>query len=461
MKEKKLLKALGDVNEGYIEEIYTTVPQKRKPKLKVLWAVAAALCAIALLTGAAWNRIYLATSELDHYPLTDPAQVQQENIRLTATEVTATSMRIHCTVEGVEDGEAAIFLQQGGPFTIDQKTENGWKPLTPRFTDLQWKADPILTGGTTDWPVDWSGLYGLLEPGTYRYSAVVLEGKEPASVEFTVADDVDAELATLLRTVLNSHSYCVRYRSTAQTGSLDHLNATDRAMIEEYSKDYVAEYWRYGNQQLKLSYREDRLTLGMMYKEGYTYCLDFEGDDRRNPVLGWSRWPRLERNRLEEWLGLILNTGEYEIRDAADGSGKELVQVTETKYENCGVTVIWTNVWELDISDPGACADILAQQNVNTAHPFSWELDREIRKPLSATFVNTESQPITTAPEAVDRALKEYTGEFSKVIVHRDEAAGMWKVEFQRDYGYQGYRFVYLNDNGITQMIAEGEAKEP
>jgi hypothetical protein len=34
-------------------------------------------------------------------------------------------------------------------------------------------------------------------------------------------------------------------------------------------------------------------------------------------------------------------------------------------------------------------------------------------------------------------------------------------VEFQREYGYHGYYFVYMNDNGITQMIAEGEAKEP
>ena len=36
MKEKKLLQALGDVHEGYIEEICATVPQKRKPKLFVL-----------------------------------------------------------------------------------------------------------------------------------------------------------------------------------------------------------------------------------------------------------------------------------------------------------------------------------------------------------------------------------------------------------------------------------------
>ena len=30
----------------------------------------------------------------------------------------------------------------------------------------------------------------------------------------------------------------------------------------------------------------------------------------------------------------------------------------------------------------------------------------------------------------------------------------MWKVEFQIAYGYQGYQYVYLDDDGITQMIS-------
>ena len=196
-----------------------------------------------------------------------------------------------------------------------------------------------------------------------------------------------------------------------------------------------------------------------MYKEGHAYYLDHEGDDSDNPVIGWSRWTELDRNRLEDWVSLILESGEYELRDAQDGSGKELVQVTQREHEYYGVTSTWTVVWKLDTSDPGACADELAQQDVNAARPFTWELDRQSRKPLNRTFVNTQPQPITTAPEAVDRALAEYSGDYTKVIVYRDETAGMWKVEFQDDYGYRGYHYVYLDDNGITQMIAEGEPK--
>ena len=37
----------------------------------------------------------------------------------------------------------------------------------------------------------------------------------------------------------------------------------------------------------------------------------------------------------------------------------------------------------------------------------------------------------------------------------------MWKVEFQIMYGYQGYQFIYLNDEGITQMVSGLGSKEP
>lgn len=460
MKEKKLLDALGDIDEGYIEETYGTAQKKRKPNFKLLWAAAAVLCAIALLTGGGVVRIYWATSDLADRPLVDPAQVAAQDIHLTATNVNAAGMRVYCKIDGLDYEEDAIYILDSGPFTIEKKTAEGWELLTPRFEDPQWEADTILSDGDhTDWPVNWSGLYGLLEPGTYRYQTVVLEGHEPSAAEFTVADVLDDDLAELLRTTLDSDHYCVRQRVTVETTSLDHLNATDRAGIESITQGSVMEYWKYGDQQLKLTYMEGKPVGGFMYKEGFVYTLMFEGDANYNPILGWSRWTELDRNRLSEWAGLILTDGTYELRNNADGSGKKLVQVKEVAYEEYGVTATWTSVWELDTSDPGACAEQLEQQNVDIAPSFSWELERQSREPLTMTFANTQPQPVTTAPEAVDRALAEYSGDFSRAIVYRDEAAGMWKVEFQRDYGYKGYCYIYLNDEGITQMMAEGTPK--
>ena len=37
----------------------------------------------------------------------------------------------------------------------------------------------------------------------------------------------------------------------------------------------------------------------------------------------------------------------------------------------------------------------------------------------------------------------------------------MWKVEFQIGYGYQGYQYIYLNDDGISQMVSGAGSKVP
>ena len=49
--------------------------------------------------------------------------------------------------------------------------------------------------------------------------------------------------------------------------------------------------------------------------------------------------------------------------------------------------------------------------------------------------------------------------EHTKVLVYRDEAAEMWKVEFQMEYGYHGYQYIYLDDEGITQMVSGAGSK--
>ena len=43
--------------------------------------------------------------------------------------------------------------------------------------------------------------------------------------------------------------------------------------------------------------------------------------------------------------------------------------------------------------------------------------------------------------------------------IYRDEAAGIWKIEYQIMYGYQGFEYVYLNDDGITVMVSGAGSK--
>ena len=53
--------------------------------------------------------------------------------------------------------------------------------------------------------------------------------------------------------------------------------------------------------------------------------------------------------------------------------------------------------------------------------------------------------------EAIERVKAECTVQYDKIVVYRDEEAGMWK----------GYQYIYLNDDGITQMVSGAGSKVP
>ena len=120
-----------------------------------------------------------------------------------------------------------------------------------------------------------------------------------------------------------------------------------------------------------------------------------------------------------------------------------------------------THLLEILSTDMTQAARMLGEQNVDVAREFSWEDDRNNLKSLEVEYVNTSAHPVSTASEAIARAMAECTVEHDKILCYRDEKAGMWKVEFQIMYGYQGYQFVYLNDEGITQMVSGLGSKEP
>jgi hypothetical protein len=42
---------------------------------------------------------------------------------------------------------------------------------------------------------------------------------------------------------------------------------------------------------------------------------------------------------------------------------------------------------------------------------------------------------------------------YNMIEVYRDEAAGMWKVVLRYSQNIEGDQAIYINDQGITQMI--------
>lgn len=130
-----------------------------------------------------------------------------------------------------------------------------------------------------------------------------------------------------------------------------------------------------------------------------------------------------------------------------------------TKVNGFDVTETYTLTILIQDTDPAIISQKIAEQDINFYREFNWAEDQKNRTPLDVTFRNTTPSPVTNAPEAIAQAVKECTVDYTKIVVYRDEAAGMWKVEFQIVYGHLGYQYIYMNNDGITQMVADGAAK--
>ena len=253
-----------------------------------------------------------------------------------------------------------------------------------------------------------------------------------------------------------------------------------------------SEFWKSGEDYLEFfAIEEGHIVDGEMKKDGVKYRLDNETEyDSKTPVAGWSVWPALDDNRLAWWaayyepnsvlfpegIGVISDEEITFQRKTSDENRTEIIsfrfdeagnlkQIVETSTrkefyaENAFVPVTGTMTIEICDTDAATISKKIADQDVNFYRDFSWEKDRKERTPLNVAFQNTTVCPVTNAPEAIAQAVKECNVEYTKIVVYRDEAAGMWKVEFQILYGHGGYQYVYLNNDGITQMIANAGAK--
>ena len=436
-----------------------------------VWLIAAIIAAMVLMMGCAWVvHLTIAESPLFDYPLTESADVAPERIHLTASDVTSASMRITCSIDGVEPDQDAIYILRNGPFTLEKQTEAGWETLPEKISDPLKDPDKVLTDGTLEWFVDWSAVYGILEPGVYRFTTTILEGNVPVSTTFsleanTTQSEIGAELAKIASEILDRDYYYVRFYEMFEFGSFENLTDDEKSFLEaEYGSYSVYEYLKYGHDMLHVIHEDKHVKMGQMYKDGVKYRLDHENDDSTNPVVGWSQWPDMDLENLTWWVGLLTDPGkEWVPQYAADGSLEKITcTVQKDKFNNYyNVEVDHIQVFEFVKADPAKIAEIIGQENVNTSRTFSWEDDQKNMKALDVAFVNTSAQPVSNASEAIARAMAECTVEHDKIIVYRDEEAGMWKVEFQIMYGYQGYQYIYLNDDGITQMVSGAGSKVP
>lgn len=468
MKPIELLEVIGDARESYI---YDAGECRKKSELKGkgnrrrLLLLAAIIAVSILLMGSAVI-IRLTLASAPEYPLVDPTEVAPEHIHLSVSDVTPTSMRVFCRIDGVVNGVNDIFIQTNGAFTIEKRVDEEWVQMEVKTEDPAWDPDNVRTKGSTDWHIDWTAPYGVLPAGIYRFTTTVLQGNVPVSVEFAVPETEAKELSVLVNEILDREYYHIRYTRTMEFGSTKNLSKSEKKLIESDYADVVwtDEYWKLGEDILYLSSRNEQIWTGMMLKNGVKYQLDHEGNDRTNPVSGWSPWPDGDMFWLTLWTSLA-DADRSTLKETYGEDGR-LARVTRSVYspkfdDQYDVEVTHKEEWIFFDDDPQVITAKFNEQNTETALSFSWAEDVEEMKSLDVVYKNTFSEPVATVAEVIERAMAECTVEYDKILVYRDAAAKMWKVEFQIEYGYQGYQYIYLNDDGITQMVSGLGSKVP
>lgn len=499
MNGKDILLGLQYVDGDIIEEAeFGTFRAEEAPRLRRLgkpFLVAAILAGMMLLAGCGTvvYRLITAESPLFDLPLLSGEDVNYEDIKLTAKDITPSGLHLYCEIDDeafpdhrVAESENAIFMLSIAPITLERKTDGGWEALPKKIDDAQWMPDEVLTGGHYDWLVSWSGVYGYLEPGVYRLTTQVIEGLPEASLEFTIEEAEDLTTAQALdkcnraMQALMDQPYYHTYSSF--TGKFGDLSRVPEGVYLDEDLESYSEQWKAGADYLELGMRQPGVVIGgMMKKDGIKYQLDNEDEnDSTTPIAGWSVWPALEDERLASWHAYspeavsfpegigVVSQAQITFQAEVEGepsivsfyfdpegnlTGTESVRVKK-QYNGFDAEMTYTNHMEVLPANPQEIDAKFAQQNVNFYRPFSWEADRTSLPHLDIPFQNTTPSPVATAPEAIALAMKECAVEYTKIVVYRDEAAGIWKVEFQILYGYQGYQYIYMDNDGMTQMIS-------
>lgn len=201
MKEEYLAQALQEVSDGHILE--ASLPLRRHRRGRAVLGFAACFALVAALSllmqphftadGTA-QESESAVEDTEngsfdgtfyHAPSTDDAVW---DVEVAVEEVSATGLTLLITPYGGPEGET---LSAGGRFTLEKSIGGEWVRLDPTVeeptgTDLM---QPLPTGETVRWELEWSRSFGALEAGDYRIGKTLWDGSGAAvlyQAEFTL-----------------------------------------------------------------------------------------------------------------------------------------------------------------------------------------------------------------------------------------------------------------------------------
>ena len=400
-------------------------------------------------------------------------------------------------------------------YWIEKYTDGAWERVST-ITTPNWegKGYGVARMNSTYEYLDWSPLYGQLEPGLYRMGKrFENRGEEgnsvtrlPAYAEFTILETVDASSPDAKAAVDRCYAKLeeLKQRKVLHWKTVSGLESEDEVWADGEDFLHITHFFGPNMPEDQWSDNERRLaprTDTMARYEGVGYeTLREDPDIPASKDLGLGISTLSPTSVGWSWPGSIaedLNIGFYERKNQPISFPEGIGVVSDEKVCFASVWDLGDGTQEMDIYtyrfdedgnlvymeykpiDDGpervfsmeiftdTQAEIQekiqsAVQNV-VVEPFSWTQDQakytsgdfNIRQD---SFVNTQVSPITDPVQAARLAEQEYpnlANEYS-IHVYRDDTMGMWKVTIETEVAVQSeyeFRDIYLSDSGVTQLL--------
>ena len=413
----------------------------------------------------------------------------------------------------MEFGKGNLFTTD--EYWIEKYTDGTWEQV-PTVTTPNWegKGYGVAKMNSTYEYLDWSPLYGQLEPGLYRMGKrFENRGQEgngvtrlPAYAEFTILETVNGDTPEAKAAVERCYTKLeeLKQRKVLHWKTVSAKDSEDEVWADGEDFLHITHFFGPDVPEEQLTENERRLTPRtdtMVRYEGVGYeTLREDPDVPASKDLGLAISTLSPTRGGWSWYGSIgedLNMSFYERKNQPISFPEGIGVVSDEKVCFAEVWDVSDGTQEMDIytycfdedgnlvymefkpMDDGPervfSMEIFAdtqteiQEKIQSAvrdvvtEPFSWTQDQakytsgdfNIRQD---SFVNTQVSPVTGPVQAARLAKREYPNlpnEYS-ILVFRDDTMGMWKVTIKTEVAVQSeyeYRDVYLSDSGVTQLL--------
>ena len=400
-------------------------------------------------------------------------------------------------------------------YWIEKYTDGTWEQV-PTVATPNWegKGYGVAKMNSTYEYLDWSPLYGQLEPGLYRMGKrFENRGQEgngvtrlPAYAEFTILETVNGDTPEAKAAVERCYTKLeeLKQRKVLHWKTVSAKDSEDEVWADGENFLHITHFFGPDVPEEQLTEDDRRLiprTDTMVRYEGVGYeTLREDPDVPASKDLGLAISTLSPTRGGWSWCGSIgedLNMILYERKNQPISFPEGIGVISDEKVCFAAVWDVGDGTQEMDIYtyrfdedgnlvymeykpiDDGPervfSMEIFAdtqteiQEKIQSAvrdvvtEPFSWTQDQakytsgdfNIRQD---SFVNTQVSPVTGPVQAARLAKQEYPNLPDEYAIHvyRDDTMGMWKVTIKTEVAIQSeyeFRDVYLSDSGVTQLL--------